>query len=103
MKPSKHNVKLLKFSKPSLICSKLWWRCKHQLIVNNIDSMMMAKLVYKLVVMPTPLMLVTTMLVKLVAMVMEVVVVAVLAPITVCIIDVMMLILHNQSTVMRMG
>jgi hypothetical protein len=65
--------------------------------------MMMAKLVYKLVVMPTPLMLVTTMLVKLVAMVMEVVVVAVLAPITVCIIDVMMLILHNQSTVMRMG
>jgi hypothetical protein len=65
--------------------------------------MMMAKLVYKLVVMPTPLMLVTTMLVKLVAMVMEVMVVAVLAPITVCIIDVMMLILHNQSIVMRMG
>jgi hypothetical protein len=65
--------------------------------------MMMAKLVYKLVVMPTPLMLVTTMLVKLVAMVMEVVVVDVLAPITVCVIDVMMLILHNQSTVMRIG
>jgi hypothetical protein len=65
--------------------------------------MIMTKLVYKLVVMPTPLMLVTTMLVKLVAMVMEVVVVAVLAPITVCIIDVMMLILHNQSTVMRIG
>ena len=82
MKPSpRHNSKLLKFSEPSLLCGKLWQRCKHRLIVNNIGSMMMTvKLVYKVAVMPTPPMLVTAMLVKLVAAVMEVVVVAAPAP-----------------------
>jgi hypothetical protein len=111
LKPSPTlNDKLLKFSDLSLLCSKLLQLCKHRLIVNNIGNMMMmAKQVYKVAVMLTPLMLVIVLLAKLLAVVMEVVVVAVLAveavdllP-NVCVVNVMILVLHNQSTVMRMG
>jgi hypothetical protein len=81
------------------------------LIVNNISNMMMmAKQVYKVVVMLTPPMLVIILLAKLVAVVMEVVVVAVLGAVeavdllpNVCVVNVMIPILHNQSTMMRMG
>jgi hypothetical protein len=65
--------------------------------------MMRVKLVYKVAVMPTPLMLMTAMLVKLVVMLMEVMVVSTPVPFAVCTVDAMMLILHNQSTVMRVG
>jgi hypothetical protein len=79
------------------------------LIVNNIGSMMMmVKQVPKVVVMLMPSMLVIVLLAKLVALVMEVVVVAALVVTmdllpNLCAINVMILILHNQSTVMRMG
>jgi hypothetical protein len=104
LKPSPTlNDKLLKFSELSLLCSKLLQLCKHRLIVNNISNMMMmAKQVYKMVVMLTPPMLVIILLAKLVAVVMEVVVVAVLGAVeamdllpNVCIVNVMILILHN--------
>jgi hypothetical protein len=112
LKPSPRlNDKLLKFNELSLLCSKLLQLCKHRLIVNNISNMMMmAKQVYKVVVMLTPPMLMIVLLAKLVAVVMEVVVVAVLGAVeavdllpNVCVVNVMILILHNQSTVMRMG
>jgi hypothetical protein len=84
------------------------------LIVNNIGSMMMmVKQVPKVVVMLMPSMLVIVLLAKVVALVMEVVVVAALGEAklvvtmdllpNLCAINVMILILHNQSTVMRMG
>jgi hypothetical protein len=84
------------------------------LIVNNIGSMMMmAKQVYKVVVMLMPPMLMIILLAKLVVMIMEVVVVAVLGEAklvvamdllpSMCVVNVMILILHNQSTMMRMG
>jgi hypothetical protein len=98
LKPSPTlNDKLLKLSELSLLCSK------HQLIVNNIGNMMMmVKQVYKVVVMLTPPMLVIVLLAKLVAVVMEVVMVAVLGAVevmdllpNVCVVNVMILILHN--------